>query len=610
MGETKSTTHTFSSLYERILFSIPDIIFIFNSEGKFTEFYNEQGSLLYLQPEDFIGRDILDTNLPENIKKTTKRVVEKILEDKQDRRFHYQLDISGESRHFEARFFYLENDRVFTIIRDITNIKKAEIVQKQLKKYYQNILDRLDIGVLETDINGKIYYANNVFQIISGKLKSEITGMNFFTLFNFSKEKEKLKKEIKKNSEKDIFITFEANHLGDIRDRSYKISIVVSNDSGNQNQASCNINVSDVTEIKKKEELVHKSESTYKNLVESSPNGILIQDDNRILYLNPAALQILGFRDEKHAFQSRFKDILIEESIPIFIEAFLDIKKGKVVSYNEVKVKRPTDNRIIELEVIPARIYFEGREVYQIVVKDVSLQKNLLETKIRADIAEESYRKLRKEVAVRQEIEQKLSRSLEEKSILLKEVHHRVKNNLQIISSILNLEIRSQSEKNVMQALRRIQNRIYSIYLIHEIVYQTDMFSRIDLGRYIRLISENMMRNTMHEKLRFEYNFEPVYVSLEIGVPIGMIINELFSNYFELHTDFNDEKPLKISLKQVNMQNQLCIEYPVIQLSKRAVSVVESSLSSQLIEALVDQINGNYNINTENEKNINFLLLF
>ncbi len=610
MDEIKSKTHTFSSLYERILFSIPDIIFIFNNECKFVEFFNEKNQILYLQPEQFLGRDISETDLPDNIKRTTRKVVEKTLSDRRDRRFHYSLEISGETKFFEARFFYIESERVFTIVRDITVIRKAETIQKQLKEYYQQILDRLDNGVLETDIDGKIYYANNSFLNMSGKSKTEITGINFFNEFNFPLEKENFIKELKKNSVKDACLRFEANHLGKIRNRSYIISINVSKNTENQLGVICIINVTDITENKKREDRLHKSENTYRNLVESSPNGILIQDDNNILYANPAAIQILGFIDEKKACQTKLTDILLEESLPVFVETFHDLQKSKPVSYSEVRVKRPIDKKIIDIEVIPAKIYFEGREGYQIVIKDISLQKSLLQTKIRADLAEESFNKLRKEIAVRQEMEQKLSRSLEEKSILLKEVHHRVKNNLQIISSILNLEIRSQSDKQVTQALRRIQNRIYSIYLVHEIVYQTDMFSRIDLGRYIRLIAENMMRNLSQDSVRFEYNLEPVYVSLEIGVPIGMIINELFSNYFEHHSEFSIDKPMNISLKQINMQSQLSIEYPAIQLSKRTVSVVESALSSQLIEALADQINGNYNITSDKEKNIVFILQF
>jgi PAS domain S-box-containing protein len=609
MRDLKNQVKSYSNLYERILFSLPDIIFIFNNQCNFIEFYHEEESLLFLQPEEFVGKNILDVSLPDHVKKTTYKVVLKVLEDKQDRRFHYHLDMFGENRYFEARFFYLEDEKVFSIIRDISTIKKAETIQKQLKQYYQLILDRLDNGVVETDSKGKMYYANTAFLRISGSSKAQIIGKNFFEFFGFKKEYDQIRKQFSKKGIREKSFVYESTHLGEIEYRYFKISVIPSLNT-NTHEEVFNITISDITEIKKKEEILHKSENTYRNLVESSPNGILIQDENKIQYINPSAVQILGLQDASQANDFNFKDFLLHDYLPVYIENFNELRKGGHVTYFEVKIRKISDKRVVELEVIPAKIYFEGKEVYQIVIKDISIQKHLIETKIRADLAEESYDKLRKEIAIRQEMEDKLSRSLEEKSILLKEVHHRVKNNLQIISSILNLEIRSQSDKKVNQALRRIQNRIYSIYLIHEIVYQTDMFSRIDLGHYIRLITENMTRNTANEHFKMEYDLEQVYVSLEIGVPIGMIINELYSNYFENHKEFESDNPMKVTLKEVNMQNELCIHYPLMKLSTRTISVVESSLSSQLIEALVDQINGNYQISNQDKKNIVFMLQF
>jgi PAS domain S-box-containing protein len=612
MNEITGTTKISSDIYERILYSVPDLIFVFDKDGFFLNFYNENSKNYYLKAKEFIGKHISETNLPEKIKNTTVLTIKKVIEKKQEKKFQYSLDIEEETKHYEARLLYLDVDKVVAIIRDISSIKRSEIIQKQLKQYYQLILDRLDRGVIETDTDGKIKYINKAFSEISRYKKNDLIGKNFFSFFGLQKEKENLTEYYIHNSHRKHFknnYSFISNFLGNITDKDFKINII-SNNIDQIDDGILNIEVIDITADRRKQELLKKSENTYRSLVEFSPNGILIRDEKNILYANPAAIQILGFKDLDQAQKFRIQDLYLPEFIPAVQGRLNDLKKGKKVPYLEVKIKRPIDGKIIEVETIPAKIYYEGSEAFQIVIKDISIQKHLLETKLRADLAEESYDKLRREIVIRQEAEQKLSKSLEEKSILLKEVHHRVKNNLQIISSILNLEIRSHNDMNVSQTLKRIQNRIYSIYLTHEIAYQTDMFSRIDLGQYVQLISENIIRNSEYENLRIEHLCDKVYVSLEIGVPIGMIINELLYNFFDNHTVFNEKCPIKISIKQKNMQTEIEILYPDLISVERKIKGIDSSLSSQLVEALVDQINGTYRIESEDQKNIKFVLYY
>jgi PAS domain S-box-containing protein len=603
---------SFTNQYQKILFSLPDIIFVFDENAVFVEYYNSGKDQLFLSKEEFIGKHIRETKLPEPIKRTTEKIIEKVIKTGKENSFRYSLEIQQETRHFEARFFPLDNTHVFTIIRDISNIKRAESVQKHLKEYYQQILDRMDHGVAETDREGKIVYVNHTLLEITGKNKGKLSGKNFFEEFALEEEQEEVNnfiKRIESGKEAKRVYSFESKKLKKVKDRFFQIIVYFSVDNSNKVDL-LNIDIADTTKIKQKHDSLEKSEQTYRSLVENSPNGILIRDEEKILYANPAAISILGFKDLDHALGFTIENLYLPEFSDKIRKRLDDLKNKEQVSYAEVKVKRPIDGVIIEVETIPARIYYEGIEAFQIVIKDISLQKRLLETKLRADLAEENYLKLRKEIVIRQEMEQELSKSLEEKSILLKEVHHRVKNNLQIISSILNLEIKSQTNTDVNKAFKRIQSRISSIYLIHEIVYQTDMFSRIDLGQYIRLISENMIRNSGYEKFNFKFCFDKVFVSLDIGVPIGMIINELFYNYLEHHDGFDVNKPMKITMKQQNMQTEIQIHYPKVRLFKTKVPVVESSLSSQLIDALTDQINGTYKVLTDKEKNTIFILQF
>lgn len=603
--------HNRESIYEKILFSLPDIIFIFDEKGNFIEFNTENQEALFLKPGEFIGKNILDTNLPENIKKTTYKIIDHVLKTKKEKKFRYELNMQNESAHFEARFFLLEPNKVFSIIRDIGSIKKIEQTQKELRQYYQSILERTEHGIIETDINGKIEFVNNSFLKISKISKQTLFSTNFFTLFGLQKEKKELDRILLRLEKTGINqMTFETNKVFSNNKEGYARINIAGYKCFKNKCLKLNIDVQDITEANKQKLLLSKSESTYRSLVEYSPNGILIRSDKKILYANPKAIQMFGFKSLQEMTNFNIENLFLPEYGPIIAERLQSLKEGKPVSYIEIKIRRPSDGKIIEIETIPALIYFEGSEAYQIVIKDISIQKKLLETQLRANLAEENYLKLREEIIVRQQMEQELSQSLKEKEVLLKEVHHRVKNNLQIISSILNLEIKTEKHIDTELALKRIQSRINSIYLVHEIVYQTDMYSRIHFGNYIRLISETMIRSYKYIDIEFRNSFEDVYLSLDYGVPCGMIINELFYGLFEQYSHFKENSHINISLKQDKNNIKIEILFPEQKNTETKLSIIETSLSSQLLDALTDQINGTHKMVKDSSKRMKFILHF
>ena len=140
--------------------------------------------------------------------------------------------------------------------------------------------------------------------------------------------------------------------------------------------------------------------------------------------------------------------------------------------------------------------------------------------------------RLAAEVAERRRAEEKITASLREKESLLQEVHHRVKNNLQIVSSLLNLQSRDHTDPAIRTAFAESQQRIRSMALIHEMLYQTENPAEIDFGAYLRTLVPALIRS---------YGAEPVRVSLDItasaipvrtetAVPLGLIVNELITN--------------------------------------------------------------------------------
>ena len=141
-------------------------------------------------------------------------------------------------------------------------------------------------------------------------------------------------------------------------------------------------------------------------------------------------------------------------------------------------------------------------------------------------------RLLVKEVLERRFVESELKQSLKEKDILFKEIHHRVKNNLQIISSLLNLQSRKIRDSEAVASFNESKNRIRSIATLHEELYRSKDLSRIDFTAYMRNIAKYLLHSygAGGGYINFVMEAESTYLDLNAAIPCALIVNELVSN--------------------------------------------------------------------------------
>jgi two-component sensor histidine kinase/HAMP domain-containing protein len=139
---------------------------------------------------------------------------------------------------------------------------------------------------------------------------------------------------------------------------------------------------------------------------------------------------------------------------------------------------------------------------------------------------------LQREVTERTQAENQARASLAEKEILLKEVHHRVKNNLQVISSLLNLQMAKTHDKNAGELLTDSQGRIRSMALIHEKLYQSSDLAHVNLCSYVRDLAGALFRSYRVSlmQVKLEIEAEDVYLTVDQAVPCGLALNELVAN--------------------------------------------------------------------------------
>jgi PAS domain S-box-containing protein len=140
--------------------------------------------------------------------------------------------------------------------------------------------------------------------------------------------------------------------------------------------------------------------------------------------------------------------------------------------------------------------------------------------------------RLEEEVRQRQSAEKRIMASLKEKEILLQEIHHRVKNNLQIISSLVGLQESNIDEQGVLEALRDSKNRIKSMSLIHELLYQSSNLGRIEVAGYLRQLSKDLCRSysDVLGRVDVRVSASKKRMGMDTAVPCGLIVNELVSN--------------------------------------------------------------------------------
>lgn len=203
----------------------------------------------------------------------------------------------------------------------------------------------------------------------------------------------------------------------------------------------------------------------------------------------------------------------------------------------------------------------------------------------------------------RKQAESQVRASLAEKEILLREIHHRVKNNLQIISSLLNLQSQYIDESQSRHILRESQHRVRSMALIHEKLYCTDNLAQIDLGEYIRDLTFYLFRayDAKSKGLTFCLEASPVQIGIDTAVPCGLILNELITNALK-HAFPNDRGgEIFISL-QLHSEQQLTITirdsgvgFPQDQDFSQP-----QSLGLQLANTLVSQLEGVITVQHQN----------
>lgn len=211
----------------------------------------------------------------------------------------------------------------------------------------------------------------------------------------------------------------------------------------------------------------------------------------------------------------------------------------------------------------------------------------------------------------RKEAEDKLKTSLAEKEVLLREIHHRVKNNLQIITSLLNLQSRHIEDEPALDMFQESRNRVRSMALVHEKLYRSNDLAKVDFSEYIQSLGRHLFMSygINSAVIDLDVRVSDVFLDINTSIPCGLIINELISN--SLKHAFYGRKQGKIHVglgPGKNGKYKLLVKDDGVGLPKGLDVKKTESLGLQLVTMLVEQLQGTLRI--ENKKGTAIEIIF
>jgi two-component sensor histidine kinase len=237
---------------------------------------------------------------------------------------------------------------------------------------------------------------------------------------------------------------------------------------------------------------------------------------------------------------------------------------------------------------------------------------DLIDTPLKKPDGSISKLEIFRDITERKKAEEEIRASLKEKEVLLQEVHHRVKNNMQLISSLFSLQSRHIKDKQAFEIFKSSQNRVRSMAIIHERLYQSKDFARVDFAEYVQSLTGHLLSSyrIKPDVIKLYINFKDAFLDLNTAIPCGLIINELLSN--SLKHAFPDDKKgeIKIAMHPTNKKEvELIISDNGVGLPKGMDFIGTKTLGLHLVTILAkDQLHGD--IKLDRTKGTSFHIKF
>jgi len=487
----------------------------------------------------------------------------------------------------------LAEETSISLQQEINERINTEEKLKAAQKYSRMLIDSSLDMICASDKNGYITEFNIAAQVTFGYTFDEIIGKHVSILYANPNERIRITDDelykkgtfagevINRKKNGELFVAY--------------LSASVLKDDGGKIIGAMGVS-RDISELKKAENELIESEEQLKK--QSAKLNAVIESSSHVIWTI----------DKEHRITSYNKNFAKHMQKRYGVEAYIGLSmvQGDTIStpeYNKFWIEKYNNvfkgnSEYFETKLIDKNGELVWREIYLNPIFDDS--GNVVEISgIGHDITE-------KKLA-----EEKIKQSLQKKEVLLKEVHHRVKNNLQVISSILNLQSSYVKDPSTLGILKESQNRIKSMAFIHESLYQTKDFTSINFSEYVVNLANNLLHSysNIEQEIKLKLDIQNVFLNLDLAIPCGLIINEIVSNALKYaFVEKQDNPEIEITMHSDEENLKLVIGDNGVGLPDTIDYRNTESLGLQLVVTLTDQLNGTIELNTK--KGTTYTIIF
>ncbi len=558
------------------------------------------------------------------------------------------LETKGEVKNFEAEFYHQNGGNIWVLINsrvirdengkikyyegtviDITKLKEAEKTLTQSEEKYRSVLEQSYNGVVLSDDEGKIIEWNKSMEIISGMSKDQVFGkyLDEIILQSIPQEVKDLAGSRMKSDISKVFQTKK------VPKSLAKLEYTMQRPDGQERHIETvnfpiktvgkfflctitrDISREKISEAETKEHL--KKLTILNKVINTANNASNIQ--NLLKDVLNSTIDLLGF-DSGGIYllneETGFTELAYYENLPKpFLKKITKLKADEepysiiyqdgqpLYDYMEIK---PVIGSISGFKSVAALPLFSAGKV--IGSLNVASNKKSEISDLEKDILE-SIGMETGTVIAKMYTEAAIKDSLAEKEVLLKEIHHRVKNNMQIISSLLNLQLQHVHQDEAVNVLRDSQSRVKSMAMVHEKLYQSPNLTKIDFADYVqKLVYDIFYSYGIKEgEIEIDLDIGDIKMGIDSAIPCGLIINELVTNSFK-YAFPNGTGTMRVALKSFQDVMELKVSDNGVGLPEDFDPESTETLGLQLVANLVKQLDGELKINRD--KGTQFIITF
>ena len=471
-----------------------------------------------------------------------------------------------------------EQRKGFVLVgRDITDIRLAELELRRSEERYRDILESASDLVFIIDAEGRFTYANPSFYKTLGYEGKGLEKVKIQDVLEWNESKETWMEAITGPSQEVSFRAASHQSLLMIGGGSLQVN-------SKQEVTGVRCIYLDVSEMRAYQEDARQKSAKLESIFNSS-RYILMFTINREYEVTSMNNNVEESLNQQFGFSTNLGSPIIDllknhtseefykNQFQLFIRAFKGVQQQ------------------FELPLVNQK----GEIVwYQMFVNPVSLGGDHNELSCIAY-----------EITDRKEIDQQVRSTLKEKEILLQEVHHRVKNNLQVISSMLNLQRRFIEDPKMLDILEESQNRISTMSFIHESLYQNSDFSSIGFAEYLKRLTENLIHSysRVSTGVELESLLDDVHINLKQAIPCGLIVNELVSNSLKYAFVGREGGKIQLRVERKGAEIEIEVSDNGVGLPDDFDFETNESLGVYLVQALTDQLDGTLVVDNNHSEN-------